>query len=184
MDAPADPPLDEGKPLTRQRLARLTRLPRRTRLIAAGVLIGLVVVGLVVVVSGGTGARRNPEATFRAQARMICASAQRQIADLQAPTTLRELVGVAHRAARISGRTRAALAALDPPATVSADMPVLLASLRRQQRLADQLAAAAGRSSRVGVRRLIARGRREDAHTGRAAQRVGLQGCSTTTQPK
>jgi hypothetical protein len=147
---------------------------------AVALLAGLSVIVLVLLVSGGDDAGRDPEAEFRAQARTICATAQRQIAELKTPTDLADLVRVARRAARISRRTRSALAALDPPAAISADMPALLESLRRQQRITDQLAASAARGSRPGVRKLIARGQREDARTGRAAQRVGLQACATT----
>lgn len=175
MNVPSHPPLDD-KPSLRERLVRPSGT-RRVQL-AAGVLIAGILV-LVVVLAGGGTSERDPGVEFRAQARTVCAAAQRQVAGLKTPSDLTDLVSVAHQAARISGRTRVRLAALTPPAAISARMPALLASLRRQQRLADQLAAAAARGSRSAARKLIARGRQEDVRTGRAAQRVGLQACAT-----
>lgn len=145
---------------------------------AAALVAGVIL--LIVVLSGGSDADSDAAANFRTKAQAVCATAQRQVDELKTPSSLAGLVSVARRAARISGRTRAALAALDAPEDVSADVPALLTSLRRQQRLTNQLASAAARGSRTDVRRLIVRGQQEDVRTGQAAQRIGLEACATT----
>lgn len=158
------------------RVATLARgVDRRVAVAAVAAVAALAVV--IALVAGGGGGGGGEDA-FRTQAQRICTQATRDVAALPDPQSLAELASISRKAARITGRTRAALAALDAPASSSADVDELLRSLARQQRLARELARSADHRSRAGIRKLIARGRREDATTGQRAQVLGLDACA------
>lgn len=111
------------------------------------------------------------------EGRQICSQADRQLRAIPEPHDTAATVETARRTISVTQRAIDRLAALDPPGDVEGDYKRLLADLRTQQRLANELITKTQQLDSAGAARIVERDEQLRQRTAEAARRIGIPSC-------
>jgi hypothetical protein len=139
--------------------------------------VAALVGALVLLAAACGGDARLSEDEFQSQANAICDKYQKQLRELDEPTSLEEIPDLVDQALVILNKEIDEISALKPPEELQGGFDKMIAASDKTKAAADDLSAAAKSGDQAAVEKALDEGNAASKEADQLAGSLGLDGC-------